>query len=330
MAKKVSTNFKIMGKLSDKGRKAVLKHAGDETEFDTGGDIPENVRGIAQLTSCYFSTYKEGPNKGKPFFRASGTVKTPHEHEGLITSVMEPMHDTPGRSRETEDDHVKLVLNIFRRLGLETTEYGGDLDAMAEALKEEAPHFRFRTWKGDATPQFKNPRVQHVWQKAVEYVDEETNGAVVDETEDEEVEEVEEEETEEAGEELSKLQSLAADADNDDDVSAKKILTKKAAEADLDPEEYGTWADLATALEEGEAEEEEAEETDEAEEEAEEEEEEVTPVKKDVFKYKPKGSKKRVDVEVINVYKAKRTVDVKNLDDNTTIKGVSWDALISE
>ncbi len=36
-----------------------------------------------------------------------------------------------------------------------------------ETLKEEAPHFEFRTWKGKPTPQYPDPRTNHVWNGAV-------------------------------------------------------------------------------------------------------------------------------------------------------------------
>lgn len=71
-------------------------------------------------------------------------------------------------------------------------------------------------------------------------------------------EEGEEEEAEE--EEEIDLDALASAADDDEDEDAIAALTELAGEAELDPDDYETWADLAAALAEGEEEEESEEE----------------------------------------------------------------------
>ena len=108
--------------------------------------------------------------------------------------------------------------------------------------------------------------------------DDEADG-VEDDAEDEETEEEEEseesEDSEEEEEDGPDYDALGEAADEDDE-TAIDTLTGLAEEAGLDPEDYETWAELATALSEAEPEEEEAEEESE-EEESEDDDDEVPP-----------------------------------------------------
>ena len=108
-----------------------------------------------------------------------------------------------------------------------------------------------------------------------------------DEAEDGEADEPDEdEEADEEQDEEQDLDSLGEQADADNE-TAIDILTGMAEEAGLDPDDYGTWAELATALGEAEGEEEpededepeedESEDEDESDEEESDEEDEVPP-----------------------------------------------------
>jgi hypothetical protein len=215
MAKQV-TKSGLAGKLGAKLKQAVDKHKKDETKISGGGDLPAGIIGIAQLVDCRFGQYKEGANKGEYFFYAAGVVRTPAMFEGMPIKGMrtqigpEPMCDTPTKSRKTLEDHTAWVLNEMRKLGAETASVDGDeLEGLAAALKEAKPTFKFRTWKGQKTKQYPDPRVQHSWEGAADFTPDE--GEVV---EDETAAEEEESTDEEAGDEEVDLDTLAADSDD--------------------------------------------------------------------------------------------------------------------
>lgn len=170
----------LMAKLGAKLKTAHEKHKNDETELGNFGDLPAGIEnGIAQLIDCRFDTYKKGEGVGQYFFYAAGVVKLPTEHggvpvEGLRTSIMEPLYDTPTRTRKTIDEHLQWIYNELRKLGVDTRQMKfEDLEPTVAALKEAQPHFRFRTWKGEKQTTGKyagqEPRVQHTWGGAVEY-----------------------------------------------------------------------------------------------------------------------------------------------------------------
>lgn len=249
MAKR-TTKGGLAAKVGVAGKKAVKQHRTDDTNFGGGGDLPPGIEGgIAQLTSCYFSQYKDGTdNAGEYFWRASGVVMEPTVHgnvrvQGLYTSMMEPMCDTPNRSRKTVAEHVAHVLNEFRKFGVDTSELElDDLEDTAAALAEEKPFFRFRTWQGEATEQFPDPRVNEQWKGACEYEGEGVAvEAVVDETEE--------------GEEEA-LDGEAADAE---DADAQAAITAAATAVGIDPNDYELWTEVVTAIEEAGAGEEEEE-----------------------------------------------------------------------
>lgn len=299
MAKQVvKSGAGLIGKLGAKLKKAVEAHKDDEVRYSGGGsDLPGGIEnGIARLVLCKFGVYEKGDMKGEYYFRAQGVVVSPKVYngipiEGLRTSIgPEPMCDTPNKTRKTVEEHVDWVLNELRKLGIDTSEMGAeDLETTAEALQEDGPYFRFRTWQGQKRkkgeagyneaydgPNAPDPRVNHSWAGAIEGYDpenaEEGDDEVVDNTDSEEVEEAEEEETD-ASEEVD-YAALGKAADKSDE-EAIDTLTEMATEAGLDPDDYASWKLLAEALAEGTEEvEEEAEEEEVEEEEAEEEEEE--------------------------------------------------------
>lgn len=394
-------------------KKAVLNHRKDETVDDAGGDLPPGLIGIAKLKNMYVGTYKSGTHEGESFFRADAVVLTPKVFQGMPvagmhTSIMEPMCDTPEKTgknaRKTLDEHLAWVMNSLRKLGADTSDASGgaDLDAMVEALVEEQPTFRFRTWASEPTKQYPTPRTNHSWGKLSDAPDEdEEDDGVEDDSEEEEDEESEEEdeegeeatEGEEEDEESEDLSSLGQAADEGDEAALER-LTELAEEAELDPDEYKTWAELAEALapEEGEEGEEdesedegesegeeedlealgeaaegddeeaqerlnelaaeyeldpddyswielasaiseasaEGEEAEEEESEEEEEEEAVVPEKEDVYMYQPPKAKKKAEVEITAVNKAKKTVSAKDLASGKLYKDVPWSKLSNE
>lgn len=180
----------LSGKIGAKVRAAVQAHKDDEIDYGRM-ELPEGIEGgIAQLVDCKFGVYESGDFKGQPFFYAAGVVKSPREVRGvkiygLRTQIgPEPICDTPKRSRPTIDDHVAWVINELGKLngGKVEVETETDLEEFATALKEAQPYFRFRTWKGQPTPQFPDPRVNHVWGGTCEYDEDEEPSPVEDRT----------------------------------------------------------------------------------------------------------------------------------------------------
>ena len=277
----------LAAKLGERGAKAVEAHRDDETRLGAGSRLPDGIEGgVARLVDCRFGQYEKGDNKGEFFFIARGVVLRPKDHngvavEGMHTQIMEPLCDTPKRSRSGVDDHVEWVLNEMRKLGADTSEADvDDLEQMAADLKEASPTFRFRTWKGEATKEWPNPRVNESWEGACEYDEEEEGEDVVDETDDEEEEE-----------KPKKVER------------ATRLSVKEEEEPDEDEEEE----------DEDEAEDDESE-----------------PEIGETYYYKPPKGRKKVDCEVMKVFKASQKVTLKNLDDKSVYKDVPWDELDSE
>lgn len=317
---------KLADKLGPKAAKAYESHKNDEINYGGGADLPDGIEGgVAQLVECKFDEYKDGAMKGKLYFLAAGIVVQPVTHngihiQGLRTQIgPEPLCETPTRGRKTLDEHIEWVQNELKKLGADLSETTlDDLDSVVEALKEEQPYFRFRTWKGKATKQYPDPRVNHQWRGACEYDGE---AAADDVVEDEEAAEEPEDEAvaeEEAGEE--DLTALAEAADNGDDEAQAKL--EKLAEAQgIDATEIATWAEVAAMLEDGSEGGSDAEPEEEGEAQA-------PPEKGEVWYYKPPKARKLVECEVTAVFASKEVVNLKNLDDGKTIyKSVPWSAL---
>jgi hypothetical protein len=174
---------KVSGIFSRYGSKAVEafnRHKGDETEYGNFGELPPGIDGgVAQLVDCRVLEIKEGKqNAGELMFFARGVVVEPEEAEdprtGLVvrtknrsTTLSEPLFHTPGRARETFEQHMQHVLNQLRRLGLSTEDIAAtdeEFNAQLATLKESAPFFRFHTWQGPKSEQYPNPRVNHTWE----------------------------------------------------------------------------------------------------------------------------------------------------------------------
>lgn len=349
----------LAAKLGSKAAAAVKKHKNDETKLPGGGSLPDGIEnGIAQLTECKVDVYKEGQQKGQPYFYAAGIVVAPEEHggipiKGLRTSIMEPLCDTPGRKRATFDDHMAECLNQLRLLGYDTTqmESGEDFEAACAALKEIQPHFRFRTWKGkkETTGPYagREPRVNEVWMGQVEYGGDGTTAddattdatagddAVVDDTPADN--DSAQGEANAAGDDSGPdLDALVAKAEKKDK-TARQELTDLALAAGVDQDAIDNaedWAAVAAMIREGgsgaTAEEPKAE--------------EFVPEVGSVYYYTqtdpktgkpltdPKTKKpKRIEVEVTKVDKKGETATVKDLNTGKALpKPVAWSDLSAE
>ncbi len=338
----------LMGHLGKSGEKAFNKRKGDETEFGAGSDLPPGINGgIAQLVDCKFDTFKKGDLEGEYYFYAAGVVKSPNEHdgvhiEGLRTSIMEAVCETPGRSRESVEDHLGWVLNEFRKLGVKTDEISAeDLEDLAEALKEEQPHFRFRTWIGEATSQWPNPRTQHVWEGECNYDDGETEDDVVDDTDDEEDEEDDDLPFDDDEDDEEVEDDDASDEDDDDEIDyvglakdaekdneeAQESLEKMASEAgisDKQVENAPDWLAVARMIMKANAD---GGAGNGAEDDEDVDDENWSPEKEEVYFFKPPRARKLVECEVTAVFNSSRACNLKNLDDGKIYKKVSWDKL---
>lgn len=336
----------LAAKLGDKGRKAFDRHKADETNYGAGADLPAGIEaGIAQLVDCKFDTYKRGDNQGELYFYAAGVVKEPETFNGqhiagLRTQIgPEPLCETPRRSRQTVEDHIDWILNEFRKLGVDTSEHDlDDLEDVAAALVEDKPHFRFRTWQGQATEQFPNPRVNHDWRGACDYDEGDSTDDVVETSEYDLdnlghvtatlMEDQEEPEPIVKSKAIpSDLDELAQNADAGDEASAEK-LTDLAAKAGLDNsavEDAESWESVVGMLREADLDEdnEDKEEGEEQQSEA----ETYVPEKGHIVFYKPPKKRKAIEVEVTAVFASKETCNVKDLADGKSYKAVPWSKL---
>lgn len=259
---------KKVGSFVDRVRKSHEAHKGDETKLSGGAELPANIEGgIARLVDCRIGYFEKGKFQGEPFFIAAGVVVSPESVasddgktqipiKGLRTQIgPEPICDTPGRSRESVDDHYAWCLNHLRLLGVATEEMAvDDFEATCEALVKAAPHFQFRTWRGDPTPQYPNPRTNHDWRGLVEHTEDDDDD--VEEDVEEEEEEEEEQKTEAPWEEDNAGEETTEDVDwsalgsaaDDGDQEAEQQLAEKAVELGIDYESADSWSDVASEI----------------------------------------------------------------------------------
>lgn len=156
--------------------------------MSAGGDPPPIENGVAKLTEIRFSKIEDeqSENFGKLQFYASGVIVSPKAVEvngnmvpveGLRTRIIEPLYETPTRTRKSVKDHLAKVYNELKKLGLDTSSMKlTDIEESLPTLAEAGIHFRFRIWKGkkQTTGPYANqePIANHEWNGLIEYEDE--------------------------------------------------------------------------------------------------------------------------------------------------------------
>lgn len=245
----------LLKKLGTDAKKAWKSHASDEIRLSSAGDLPLIENGIAQLVDIKIGVYENGNDKGKLFFGAQAIVVSPDQAGGIpVTGLRtrigpEPLFATPTRSRKTLEEHIAWMMNEIRKLGIDTNSI--DIDDLEStvfpALIEQAPHFRFRTWKGKPATEGKykdqEPRVNHDWRGVVEFDSEsgESSGGV----------EVDESELTEADETVDIDALLEAANADDTDAQAKLVeLAIAAGNKKKDVEALPDWDSVAALLQE--------------------------------------------------------------------------------
>lgn len=315
----------LVGHLGSKGQAAYEAHKDDEVVFSKGGDLPAGVVGVAQLVDLHFGVYgKETRHAGEYFVYMAGVVVSPETHgelrvQGSRTSRIEALCDTPESlsKKKTQEDHVAWMLNEFRKLGVEPKDYPNFLqdveETIAPAMVKAAPYFRFRTWSMEGSD-----FVNHDWQGACDYDEEEGSVSVVDETAEDGGLQVDPEELE--GDDIPFDRSALAALADEDDEDAQAQMTDLAETAGLDLNDYleQTWVEVDEILTKQEAKTV-----------GDEVEKREDPEKTEVYRYKRPGVRKLTDYEVTAVSTAKKTVTLRSLDDRKVFKDVAWSELVN-
>lgn len=155
--------------------------------------LPPGIKnGIAKLIACYTGEYKQGANKGQPYFRAAGVIKSPtvfagQTLEGRQTSVMIPLCDVAvrGMSKAVSfNENWFEFQNWFKQMGIgapnetpQSDPTGQKIEAYyfvaMKTLLAKGPHFGFSTrgWTPPATPQKPNPTemIFELWHGLAEF-----------------------------------------------------------------------------------------------------------------------------------------------------------------
>lgn len=361
----------LFKKLGAKLTSAVKKHAHDEINYGRV-DLPPGIKGgVARLTKCYFKQYENGDNAGEYYLRAEGVVVKPKnvltasgdmKVEGLVTSIMMPVcATTNSQGKETSlEENVAKMTNELKKLGADADEMAEspeNLEAIAEALQEAGPYFRFSTSAGKATKEYPNPRTWENWNGVIEDFDPEAADDVDDETGGgEEAADAEEQEAPKASngkpkavskapkedepadddassdegdaEDLEALATVADDDAHDDQADAQKKLTEIAVGLGVSKkwvtDVAKSWIAVVAKIEEKRAE---AGDVEDATEKTEDE-EPKEPEEGDVVKYKGAKDKKATEYEVTKVDAKKKTCDLKQIDDGKTkYLGVKFSAV---
>lgn len=349
------TKSALMAKYGAKLDSAVKTHAGDETKTRGFTSLPGGIRnGIAKLTECGFAQVAAGKtNAGEYYFRAAGVVVEPEQVttkdgpvkvKGLQTSTLEMVCDTKTQKGKvtTIEEHVVNILNTMRLLaGDEFTADadGSKLEDLAAALeatnvKDGGLYFNFTTSEsaGDPTEGYL-PRVWENWGKGIpDYVPSANGDGVQDNSGDGSTGGPNA--TAQATDEPD-LDALAEAADGEDE-DARVSLQEIAKAAGIDEEALtaaDNWAAVVELIKGATVDNTSATEP-----------AEFVPKKGQIYNYKvidaktgkpakdvkTKKEKKPVEVEVKAVNAAKKTVDLVNNSDKTTVyKDVPYDALES-
>lgn len=320
--------------------------------LDTGsfGGFSAGIdNGVAEITRMVIDKHKEGDNAGKQYFMIYGTCKTPAQFAGEQGSLLlEPLYDTPDRkSRKTVDEHVRYVISVLQDFGVDTGTLNWPALESGELFKvlvKKRLHARFRTWKGEPTPQYPNPRTNvNYMGKCNAPSPAANNGAVVDRTatvaDNAAVEDggygeqanaeasYEEPNGADAGAEYEEhdFAALGAAADGGD-TDAQGTLQRLADENGIDWNNAATWAEVGAQLSalgtdvpadggDGGAAEPDA----------------AAPAweKGNVGYYKPPRARKAVEIEVTAVF-SNGKVNIRNIATKEIYKGVDQSALMDQ
>lgn len=273
-----------LGKRLGKAVKNLSSIAEKEVEMGQGGELPEIPNGVAKLVDCRFDIFKNGNNKGKPYFIAAGVVMAPEKVnsngvpvrvKGLRTQIMIGLVDNPNSNKyPTVQSNIDRVLNELKKLGADVagristddSKSGDEIEELADELVQAGVHFNFRTWKGKATEAYPNPRINHDWMgfnDDFELDDDDEDDGVQDSSEEEEYEEVPDEDDSEQQEDLGDeeekedIMELAKQADKDFEAASEdddppescKKIEELAKEHNVDGwEEMDTYVEIVEAI----------------------------------------------------------------------------------
>jgi hypothetical protein len=363
----------LFKKLGSQGVKAIKAHAHDDPKYGRV-DLPPNIRnGVAKLTKLYFDTYKNGDNKGELFLRGEAAVVFPKEaatENGpmyIYGATTSPMPWPCCETKKSLDENMETMLSQLKLLGADKDELDaaaeeeGGIEAIAAAIEEAAPYFRFTTdpkydqndkkkekvigtwenWRGIKGPGYD---LTDYTEESDDQVDDETGGkgAKADVEEDEKPakngkltakkkEKEPEPEAADAEVDLDALAEVADDDDNEDSTDAKKQLKGIALEAGLSKKWVDdvakNWTAVAERVKEKQDEASQADQSNgEAEGEAAADDEPKEPTEGDIVKYKGAKDKKATEYEVTAVDAKKKTVNLKQIDDGKSkYLGVKFD-----
>ena len=323
----------------------------EKKEFTTGGSgFPNGIDfGKAKVNMIKAAKYETGINKGKPYYMVRGVCVSPKsiankgeviDTEGLSdTIVMEPLFETPTRSRKTLKDHVDYMNWTLMEMGVDLDEVDeNDYENLFQALLETGPVVKFRTWQSKPTEEYPNPRVNVQFTGGSSINNNEDNGDdIVDNTDDsdseEEIDIAPHSNQDDDKEKVTAtfdgdLDSLASDADEEDEDAQVYLedLAKKSGLPSKAIEDAQSWRDLAELIKNSlEKEKERADRILQQEEK-----DEIDPQKGEVYSYKPPRGKKALECEVLKVNKRSKKVDLKHsagdLED-ILYENVSWEKL---
>lgn len=337
----------------------ITKHAHDETEYGFQR-LPAGINnGVAQVTKCYFDTYKKGEGLiGEYYLRCEAVVVSPimlrlpdgseMRVAGLTTSIMRPLCQIKRGNGDivSQDESVAEVMNELRKLGGDTSgiKDANGLESLASAIAKARPFTRFDTSVREPRPNTQDkPGTWENWRgsQGLEDFSPPTNlpagMGVDDQSATSETQDAPSSEQADAVDH-AQLVALAIGGDKDAQDKLVSIAEETGGEMKEKFDAIESWeADGAKAALydafglEAEPEETTEEVTEEVVEEADD-----SPKVGEMRKYKPmvkdaKGmlvrAKVAVQVQIVEVDKLKRTAKVKMLKDKKVINGVSWDGL---
>jgi len=190
-----------------------------DAPIDYGQDfseLPGDINGgIAKLVELKVGTYKEGANKGKPFFLAAGIVLEPkmavhvkkvwenggvrivssanEKIEGRRTQITVPLCTTSTKDKSkttSEEENIGKMFNEVKKLAgeacLDGIDSDADLMALFDMLKKSGILFKFNTRLKEPNKEYPSSGVwPHNWRGMVseeDYQPGETNDGVQDST----------------------------------------------------------------------------------------------------------------------------------------------------